>query len=272
MKNKLTIILWVLIIFVVFYFIFQNFNHKTKLENNEPKLTEKEELVILDSFETKILNPSNDYVKFEVKYPYFKKAGDNLNKNIEDLIEKQINDHISISKENWQARYDTQTKGDNILQIPSLEDKFYFFSDFEIIQSNSNYISMVLSYGGFSGGAHGYKNIVSYNYNVLNQKFMELKEIFTDDQDYLKNLSTQSRQQLKKQFATLNEEDKNNSDPQALKDYLDNITSSIDSGTEPIVENFSIFTFSPDKIKIYFAEYQVGPYAIGTPEVEFDRK
>jgi len=47
----------------------------------------------------------------------------------------------------------------------------------------------------------------------------------------------------------------------------------INSGTEPKEENFSVFTFTRDrKVKIYFAQYQVGPYAIGMPEVEVDRK
>jgi hypothetical protein len=43
------------------------------------------------------------------------------------------------------------------------------------------------------------------------------------------------------------------------------------SGTDPKDENFSVFTFDDKKINIYFAEYQVGPYVIGTPVVVFDR-
>ena len=50
------------------------------------------------------------------------------------------------------------------------------------------------------------------------------------------------------------------------------MVSMIESGTEPKEENFSVFTFTPDKVKIYFAQYQVGPYVIGMPEVEVNRK
>jgi hypothetical protein len=73
---------------------------------------------------------------------------------------------------------------------------------------------------------------------------------------------------LKEAYATISDEDRANSDPEAIEDYLENINSSIDSGTEPIEDNFKTFTFTGDSIKIYFAQYQVGPYVMGMPEVE----
>lgn len=275
-KKNLTIIFLVIVILISSYFIVKNLDQKEEIILNnqvEPVMINEEELIITDSFETKVLNPNNAYVKFEVKYPYFKKASTDFNASIENLIKKQIDEHMVMSVENWKARYDTQVGGENIPVTPNKEeDKFSFFSDFEIVQSNSTYISFVLKYGGFSGGAHGYENIFSYNYKVDTGENIKLDYLFQDNPQYLTTISNISREYLKKRFAVISEEDKKNSDPEALKEYVNNMVSMIEEGTKPIEENFSVFTFTPDKIKIYFSQYQVGPYVIGMPEVEIDRK
>jgi hypothetical protein len=269
MKKKLILIIVLLMALIVIGFIFKD----PKAKENEKVDLSRDELVVAGSFETKVLEENNDYVKFDVKYPYFKNTNDDFNLKIEDLIKSQMKDHASVSKDNWQARYDTQTKGDNIEKIPKTdEEKFSFFSNFEIIQSNPSYISFVLKYGGFSGGAHGYENYISFNYDIKNQKLIELKDLFPNNPEYLSYLSEKSREYLKSEFATVSEEDKKNSSPEAIQEYVDNIISMIEVGTEPKEENFSIFTFTEDKVKIYFAQYQVGPYVIGMPEVEIDRK
>jgi len=275
MKKNLLIIFWIIVIFTSFYFIYKNWNKKDEVKMNiiEQSTIQDGELVVNSSYETKVLNPSNAYVKFEVKYPSFKNASPDFNSQIETLIKTQMDDHVKISEENWQARYDTQGEGENIPRVPVKdEDKFSFFSDFVIVQSNPIYISFVLKYGGFSGGAHGYENIISFNYDVKNQKVITLKDLFVNNSQYLNTLSLKSREYLNKQFATVSEEDKKNSTPEAIKEYIDNIISTIEEGTMPIEENFSIFTFTGDKIKIYFSQYQVGPYSMGMPEVEIDRK
>lgn len=275
MKKNLLIIFWVIVILISFYFIYKNWNQKeeVKIDIIEQSTTQTGEFIVSNSYDIKVLNPSNTYVKFEVKYPSFKDASLDFNSQIETLVKTQMDDHVKISEENWQARYDTQGEGENIPRVPIKdEDKFSFFSDFTIIQSNPTYISFVLKYGGFSGGAHGYENVVSFNYDVKNQKMVMLQDLFLNDSNYLVSISNASRELLIKQFAVVTEEDKKNFDPEALKEYVDNIVTMINSGTDPIKENFTIFTFTPDKVKIYFSQYQVGPYAIGMPEVEVDRK
>jgi len=277
MKKKLIPILLIIIVLVSLFFVYKNLTQKKETNIDvvvPPVATEPEGLIVSGSFESKVLSPTDLYVKNEVKYPYFKNAGNDFNLKIENFIKQVMEEHDKMSKDNWMARYDTQVKGDNIPKVPATEeDKFYFSSDFTIIQSNSTYISFVLKYGGFSGGAHGYENNISFNYDVKNQKIIELKDLFPNDKEYLNYLSTKSREFLKKQdFANVSEEDKKNSTPDAIKQFLDSITSSIEMGTEPKIDNFSVFTFTPDKVKIYFGQYQVGPYVIGMPEVEIDRK
>jgi hypothetical protein len=189
-----------------------------------------------------------------------------------NLLEIEIENQKKYAEENWLIRYETQLPGDGISKIPKDNDKWPFYSDFTIVQSNESFISFVLTYGGFTGGAHGYENKISFNYDLKNNKEIKLKDIFSDKFDYLKYLSDESRKELKKQFAVLSEEDKANSSPEAVQEYIDNMISMIEEGTLQEEDNFDIFTFTQNKIKIYFAQYQVGPYVIGMPEVEFDRK
>lgn len=264
MKKKIILLIILIAVFVVLGIVFKN-----------PKMSpssSSKELVVVDSFEVKVLNEDSTFVKVDVKYPSFKNVSEDFNTQIKNLLQEKIDEHKKASGEYWQARYDTQTKGENIPKVPTSDDKLSFFSDFVIVQSNSNYISFVLKYGGFSGGAHGYENYVTYNYDVKNQKIVGLSDLFKNNTDYLKYLSDESRKDLKEKYATLTEEDKKNSSDEAVKEYINNMVLMIEDGTKPTAENFSTFTFTPDKVKIYFAQYQVGPYAIGMPEVEVERE
>lgn len=268
-KNLIVIIIVLLVLSTTLYIINKNSKLKEVLPiANNPK---ENSLIIADSFTIKTIPLDDTYTKFDVKYPSFKNADKNFNLQIENLLKTEMQSFKTDSAANWQARFETQASGENIKKVPSNVDKFTFASDFVIVQSNANYISFVLHYGGFNGGAHGFENVISYNYNVKSQKTVELGSLFLKDPNYLNTLSTKSRSYLKNKFAIVTEEDKKNSDPVTLKEYIDNATSMINDGTEPKAENFNVFTFTPDKIIIYFADYQVGPHSIGMPIFEFDR-
>jgi len=232
------------------------------------ELKEDEPIVVDGSYETKQLSLEDPYINFEVKYPYFKNADINFNLSIENFLKEQMENDRLISKENWLARYNLQTGEDKIPEVPQPEDKFYFSSGYTVVQSNSKYISFLLNYGAFTGGAHGYEVKKSYNYDLENNREITLADIYKNDPSYLEKLSEVSRRILKEQYAVVSGEERESSDPLAIESYLENINSSISSGTEPTKDNFNTFTFTKDGIKIYFAQYQVGPYVMGMPEIE----
>jgi hypothetical protein len=271
MKKKLLLIILLLVVLVFLGVVFRSPTIKNDIKtNNTEVIIQNESLVVDGSYQVKTLNIDDPYVTFDVKYPYFNKADGNFNSSIENLLKVKIEDHKKTSREYWQARYDTQEKGENFPIVPATEaDKLYFSSDIIIVQSNPFFISFVLKISGFSGGAHGYETNFSFNYDVENQKVIKLSDIFPNDPQYLNYLSLGSRMYLENKFAA--EADANsdeNSDPKALEEYAKNMISMVESGTEPKEENFSVFTFTPGKVKIYFAQYQVGPYVEGMPEVE----
>jgi len=232
----------------------------------------KNNLIDSKTFEIRVMKIDDPYVKYEIKYPHFLYANRELNNGIKKFIQEASRAHGITSRENWLTRYNTQEEGGFITKVPSSEEeKFYFFVDFEIIQSNSNYISLLLKYGGFSGGAHGYENKSSLAYDVSQKKYLGLKDLFPDNPGYLKTLSVISRDKLKDQLVQSIKEGEVGLKEESLNNYANNIVSAIELGTEPKEENFNTYTFTPDKIKVYFAQYQVGPYSIGMPEIEIDR-
>ena len=222
---------------------------------------ETDDLIVGGSYETKIISEGSDYVTINAKYPYFPQASAEFNMQVETVVKKVIAEHKESAEDNWKARYETRVPGDEITEKPaSDEDKWPLVADFTVSQSNANYISYVLEYSGYSGGAHGYASKVSFAYDVKNSKILTLKDLFSNNPDYLKTVSEASRADLKKQYVVMNDGEDTSS-----------LISMIEDGTQPKEENFSVFTFTSTTITLYFGQYQVGPYVLGMPEVQLTR-
>lgn len=262
-----TVFLTLSLIIGLFAF-FLNKEQNSSNDSGQIKYEENGSLIEEGSYKTRELDTEDPYINFDIKYPYFENADLDFNLSIENYLKEQIEKDKLISKENWLARYENQFPEDNIPEIPEPEDKFYFSSDFDVIQSNSFYISFILTHQAYTGGAHGYQIKKSYNYDIKNVKELTLEDIFTGDSNYLSTISKISRKELEEKYAVLSPEEREGSDPYAVEAYIENIKEFISEGTKPEEKNFQVFTFTPDGVKIYFAQYQVGPYSIGMPEIE----
>jgi hypothetical protein len=237
------------------------------------QLVANEEDIIDSTFEIRQIKKDDKYVNFDIKYPYFFYAGPDFNTQIKDFLETQVEAHSVTSKDAWGARYQTRSEGYDISEFPKNNDeKFYFFSDFEVAQSNSSFISVIVHYGGYSGGAHGYENRVSFAYDIKNKKKIELIDLFAGDTNYLQILSEKSKVYFQELLnIKIKEVFTAEDDEEAVMDYATNYMMMIENGTKPIKENFSVFSFSKDKIIIYFGQYQVGPYSDGAQQLEISR-
>ena len=166
----LTLILVTVIVFIALVFSNPKQPKIPRLISNKPLISNEED-IIKGTFETRLIKKQDKYVNYDVKYPYFFYASPGFNLKIKDFLQTQLEAQGMVSKEAWNARYNAQTSEYEIPEFPRSEDeKFYFFSDFEIVQSNSSFISVIIHYGGFSGGAHGFENRVSYAYDLINKK------------------------------------------------------------------------------------------------------
>jgi len=205
-------------------------------ENGE---TEKVTLLVDPSlYETRTYKEGTADATFDVVYPEFRNAPD-LNSSIEEFVMGAIETHTSDAEETRKIMTDG--------------DKFPFYTSWTPVQVNEDYISFVLRLGGYLGGAHDFHAIASFNYDVKGKSEVALRDLFPNDPNYLKTISNFARKELRAKFG------KNANEDMLL------------AGTEPTLENFSVFTILPDSTTFYFGEYQVAPYALGESKVALPR-
>lgn len=228
----------------------------------------KNEQLVDTSFVEKIpLTSSSKYGNVVGFYPVFKNADNSFNDKIRNNITIAQAEFENNAKENWQARLKTKLPNEKISEFPE-NGEMYFGVDVEYVQLNSHYISILVKINGFSGGAHGYENLYSYNYDVLNKKELVLKDFFPNDTNYLKTVSDFAKSNLIEQF-TNNIKRADFTNDKEWNDALQNIDKSmIEDGTKPLVDNFSVFTYVPGMLTLYFNQYQVAPYVYGSQKVK----
>ena len=261
-----------IVVFVLGLYLLINYNKREVVEIEEFTPEEIEEkgskLVDYSLISEKKYKEPNEHVVFDVSYPQFKNESGEFNESIEDLVLEGIEWQTEVAEDDWQARYETRLPGQEISELPTEEEKYSFSVSWIPIQVNEESISVLLVFSGYAGGAHGYQNIVSFNYSVEDKEEVSLEDLFPGDSDYLTTISEFSRKdlemQFKKKLAVKTKEDERNFD--------DSIMPMLMLGTTPVIENFSVFTFTPDSVTFYFAEYQVAPYSMGGSKVTIPRK
>jgi len=241
MKKILIALLILLIVSGASYFLLKN---KSKYEFTSSEDTSQKETitVLVDPalYENEKYTEASTYATFDVTYPSFKNAPTTFNTEIENTVLASIRDHKEVAKDTWEIRGDDS-------------EKFPLEISWTPVQVNKNYISFLLRTGGYTGGAHGYENLIAFNYDLMSQKEIELRDLFPANPDYLKTISQFARKELRKQFKENTVEDM------------------LLAGTEPDEENFKVFTVLPDSITFYFGESQVAPFAQGSSKVTMPR-
>ncbi len=188
-------------------------------------------------------------------YPQFTQADVSFNKK----IEKTFTDELKSFKENASADFQARqaTGGDAFTADFANSGMYMYGIETTIIQSNNQFISAVIHFGGYTGGAHGYNNVITFNYDVANKREITLADFYPGDNNYLSKVAATARDLLTTRLTTLNGGILD-SDMQAM----------LMDGTDPVKpENYRNFTFIDDTITIYFNEYQIGPYVLGEQSI-----
>ena len=212
--------------------------------------------------ETKVINLSIYSIKESTKlfnisaeYPQIDKVKPESNDKIRSLVEGKIGDFKKTSESNWKARKETSAPDENLGEYP--EKPFYFDISWEPVQLNSKYISFVLHLDFFEGGANANQVVSAFNYDLLNNKEMTLKDLLGDYPDYLKTISDYSIRELESNITA-----EGNAD--ILKEM-------INAGAGPKEDNFRNFTFTDRAINLHFSKYDVLPGYFGEQEVHIPR-
>src|SRR3989344_74452 len=186
------------------------------------------------------INETTDTYKISAKYPVFSTPFRAEMGNINSVISDNIIGQVSDFKREVSSATVSDPERKSTLEI-----------GYEIMNLNPGFISVKIgNYGYLAEAAHGSGIFYSFNYDVKNDKLLKLSDLFKPDVKYLRFLSEESRPRLKEQ----------------MRDYYQEEFALV--GTEPKEENYNIYNFTKNKLRITFNVYQVAPYASGPQSVD----
>ena len=262
---------WFIYFLLLAFVLFMGYFLRIKLKEPSPYVVVTPTLPAGDPGYKEIkTNTTESYASFDISYPQFTLADAAFNKKIVDAVQAAKTEFAQNAADNWKAyRENTYEEGDPG-QFPS--DPYPMYVKWELVQATDHYISAIMRIGGYNGGAHGFENIISWNYDVKAQKELTLADMFPNDPDYLKTVSDYSRTALTKKLSADIPLDEMTSPEEREKYIQESIQPMIDAGTEPTLQNFSVFTFTDTNITLYFSQYQVAAYVYGEQQVTMPRK
>lgn len=192
-----------------------------------------------------------------IEYPQFPSLPADFNAS----IAKAVTDRLADFR---QAAADTETARDatanNLTGQPGASippSAYSFMASWQLTQINSRYVSFIIRFESYSGGANGNDELQTFNYDIAARKIVNLGNLFPKRADYLSAIADIARHQL-------NESLNGTSNGNAPTDM-------ISAGTEPTAANFADFTFTDYIVTIYFPKYAVAPGSFGEQHVDIPR-
>ena len=182
---------------------------------------------------------NTDSLNVNVMYPEIKGCS-KLNDIIYKNINNNINELITLAEENSKVstgHYEIISKSN--------------------VTTSDDIVSVFLDTYYYCGGAHGNQSLTTYNYNLKSKKLVSLDVLLGKS---FEEISIICKKELKENLIT--------SDIELPEESRNILNEMIEKGTDPISENFSLFTINNDSITVYFEPYQVAPYNYGVQKVE----
>lgn len=141
---------------------------------------------------------------------------------------------------------------DDDLNAPERDssDAFELWGDYSISRPSENGLSVTFEIWNYTGDGQNNLDILTLNYNTLNGQRLHVVDIFENPELALSLMSSFSRRQLEPRLGA------------ARRARM------LQEGTEPLAENFSSLTLTPEGICINFQPWQVAPWEAGIQKVE----
>lgn len=185
-------------------------------------------------------------------YPSFPQASDRFNTTIKNDVELGVSEFIKTANTDYEGRLNAE--GDAFFEEFQSSGMYNYSVRYEVIQSNESFISVAISIEGYSGGAHGYHVVNTYNYDVAKDKTLGILDVYPVAGG-ITAIAELSRTELTQKF----------------KDdgvYDEQFIGMMNEGTDPAnAANFERFVFDGNNVYVYFTEYQVAPYVYGTTKI-----
>ena len=162
-------------------------------------------------------------------------------------LNKMIHDYVAGITQNEVK--DFADSSNEIMAEIQFPEKDTLNVSYEIKRFDEEYLSVkfdVYYYG--IGAAHGMNMIYGLNYDLRNDKFVALGDLFIPQTGYLEQVSNFSRLTLMNKLG-------------------EGSYGWINDGTAPLEEKYDAFGIGERDVYIYFSPYEVACYAAGAPEI-----
>lgn len=123
--------------------------------------------------------------------------------------------------------------------------------DYKIVFLSDSHLSLYFTENKFLGSSQPTKTIYTFNYNLLQERQLALKDLFKGTSAYLEIISQYVYDRL-------------------INDKMLNVSLDeewVIKGSTPLESNFKQFLLSENGITIIFEKYQIGPAFIGEPSL-----
>lgn len=194
---------------------------------------------------------STKYFKYDIRLPKIIRTNSILRDTLTALADKQQKQFLS------NADQDSMPK--------SYAYPWELQLHVTVEDSTAQFISLLGEGYTFTGGAHGMPFYITLNYNQEQRHFVSLNDMFADS-TALRPVAEYVRRKLaKKLMAYRSPSVQTNA---SVDQFLREHGRWLKEGTVPSFSNYKNFLLQPRGIRFIFGAYQVGPYVIGTPEVD----
>lgn len=166
-------------------------------------------------------------------------------------VKKSVTDRLASFRQESAEAYHARKTTAPVDQYITPSD-FNFIAKWEPAQVNPEYVSFIIRFDSYTGGANENQELQTFNYDVRTGRMMTVADLASSTA-YLDFLSQESRRQLTAHFEDL-------AGPNAPADQ-------ILASTTPEAGNFQNFTFTDYLLNIYFPKYSVAPGAFGEQKV-----
>ncbi|MEA2715408.1 MAG: peptidoglycan-N-acetylglucosamine deacetylase [Candidatus Parcubacteria bacterium] len=188
-----------------------------------------------------------------IEYPKFPSLQDSWSAAIAEAVDARLTDFRQEVADNSGAREATKTAGGASAPLST----YSFLAKWEKAQVNDKYVSFIIRFDSYVGGANENQDVETFNYDIAAEKIMALSDLFPGTPDYLNKISALARTRL----------------IASLKGQADGDVpiETVNAGTEPLPENFKNFTFTDADVTFYFPKYSVAPGAYGEQKAVIPR-
>ncbi|MDP3882547.1 MAG: DUF4163 domain-containing protein, partial [Candidatus Staskawiczbacteria bacterium] len=197
METKKIIAVIIVVIVVIaggFVFYLQREAILGKKANSSKQLTQDQNQSQEINIENKTITDNTKPFKINITYPSI--AGqDDFNRKAQNIVDTQLNDFKTYSLEN-----DNLAKQTDPIGYAEYPREYYLEINYDKGLINSDTISTVFTISNYTGGAHGANYFVSLNYDLKNNKDIQLSDLFPGQPDYLQKISDFSIQNLAAQM------------------------------------------------------------------------